>query len=518
MASVTEFDYLVVGAGSAGCVVAARLSEDSDARVLLLEAGGSQPLEAMAIPLAWPTLQGSSADWADETVPQTTTGLRVSWPRGRGLGGSSSINAMNFLRGHHTSYDSWNEAGVEGWGYDDLLPYFQRSEDLTGVAGRDSTVRGLDGPLRVGPAVERHPVAQAFLAATLEAGYTEAEDLSSGLQEGFGWTDLSIADGTRQDGVTAYLRPAMDRPNLHVVTDALVHRVMLDGNRCTGVEYSTKSDSVTARCSGEVVLCAGAVGSPQLLMLSGIGPQDHLSQVGVSTSVHLPGVGTNLQDHPISGIVYQSARPVPTTLNNHAEMQGLIRSSSRAPGPDLQFTLVDLPLREDSLPGPDIGRGYTIMVALMTPFSRGTIRLASPTPGASPIIDPRYYSDDRDIDRMVRGLRVAREIGSAPALGHWREREALPGPDLHDEDGLRAYLFTNLRSYSHYVGTCRIGVDGTAVVDPDLRVHGVSGLRVADASVMPSVISANTNATVYAIAERAAELVRTQRSGTRSSP
>ncbi|WP_406361248.1 GMC family oxidoreductase [Streptomyces sp. NBC_01579] len=518
MASISEFDYLVVGAGSAGCVIAARLSEDSDARVLLLEAGESQPLEAMAIPPAWPTLLGSSADWADETVPQTTTGVRVPWPRGRGLGGSSSINAMNFLRGHHTSYDSWNEAGVEGWGYDDLLPYFKRSEDLTGVADRNATVRGLDGPLRVGPAVERHPVTRAFLAATLEAGYTEAEDLSSGLQEGFGWTDLSIADGTRQDGATAYLRPAIDRPNLHVVTDALVHRVALDGDRCTGVEYSTEGDSVTVRCSGEVVLCAGAVGSPQLLMLSGIGPQDHLSQVGITTAVHLPGVGANLQDHAISGIVYQSARPVPATVNN-GEMQGLIRSSTHTTGPDLQLTIVDVPLREDSLPGPDIGRGYTIMVALMTPFSHGTIRLAGPTPGPSPIINPRYYSDDRDIDRMVHGLRVAREIGSALALAHWREKEALPGPDVHDDKGLRAYLFRNLRSYSHYAGTCRVGVDEAAVVDAALRVRGVSGLRVADASVMPSVISANTNATVYAIAERAAELMRTtHRSGTRGSP
>jgi choline dehydrogenase len=435
--------------------------------------------------------------------------LEVPWPRGRGLGGSSSINAMNFLRGHRSSYDSWSEAGLKGWGYDDLLPYFKRSENVTGVAGRDASVRGTDGPLRVGPAVERHPVAQAFLRAAVEAGHAEVTDFTSGLEEGFGWGDLSIFAGKRHDAAMAYLRPVMDRPNLHVVTDALVHRVTLDGDRCTGVQYSAGGDVGTARCTGEVVLCAGAVGSPQLLMLSGIGPQDHLRQFGIATAVHLPGVGAGLQDHAMSGIVYESARPVPPAVNNHGEVQGLIRSSAHVAGPDVQLQIVDVPLREDSLPGPDMGQGYTIMVALMTPFSHGTVRLASAAPGAHPRIDPRYYADDRDLDAMAQGLRVARDIGTAPALASWRGQEVLPGPDLQDDGQLHAYLRSNLRSYSHYAGTCRIGIDETAVVDPELRVRGVSGLRVADASVLPSIVSANTNATVYAIAERAAEFVRT---------
>jgi choline dehydrogenase-like flavoprotein len=506
--STPEFDYVVVGAGSAGCVIAARLSEDLGARVLLLEAGGREPLEAAAIPSAWPALLGTSVDWADKTVTQTATGSAVPWPRGRGLGGSSSINAMNFLRGHRSSYDAWIEAGAKGWGYDDLLPYFKRSENLTDIAGRDAAVRGMDGPLRVGPAVERHPVAKACLTAAVEAGHTEVQDIASGLEEGFGWGDLSIADGKRQDASEAYLRPVMKRPNLHVVTDALVHCVTLTGDRCTGVEYSVGGDIFTARCSGEVVLSAGAVGSPQILMLSGIGPQDHLTQVGIDTVVHLPGVGANLQDHAMSGIVYQSAQPVPPAANNHGEVQGLIRSNPQVTGPDVQIQLVDVPLREDSLPGPDMGQGYTIMVALMTPFSRGTVRLASTTPGAASLIDPQYYTDSRDLDAMASGLRTAREIGNSPALANWRGEEALPGPAIRDDKQLHTYLRKNLRSYSHYAGTCRIGIDETAVIDPELRVRGVSGLRIADASVMPAIISANTNATVYAIAERAADLLR----------
>jgi choline dehydrogenase len=243
-------------------------------------------------------------------------------------------------------------------------------------------------------------------------------------------------------------------------------------------------------------------------MLSGIGPQAHLREVGIYVVTDLPGVGRNLHDHPMSGIVYQSARPVPHAMNNHGEVQGLVSTGIGRHGPDVQIMFVDVPLHADSLPGPDMGQGYTIAVSAMAPFSRGSLRLASDVPGAAPLIDPRYYTDARDVDMMVAGLRVAREIGSADALAPWRGTEALPGPGAVGDEQLRAYLRRNIRSYSHYAGTCALGTDRMAVVDTELRVHGIEGLRVADASVMPSPVSANTNATVYAIAERAADMIR----------
>lgn len=499
------YDYVVVGAGTAGCVLAARLSADG-ARVLLLEAGGAQALEAMAIPPAWPTLMGSTADWADRTVPQIT-GARVDWPRGRGLGGSSAINAMNFVRGHRAGYDAWVTAGAKGWGFDELLPAFRRSEH---TEGRDPAVRGIDGPLTVGPAVDRHLIAEAGMQAVAQTGYPIARDISSGLDEGFGWCDLNIVDGQRQSAADAYLAPVLDRPNLDVVTGALVHRVLMDGDRCGGVAYQVGTETVVAECDGEVVLAAGAVGTPQLLMLSGIGPADHLAGLGIEVSTDLRGVGANLHDHPMCGVVYGSARPVPHGINNHGELQGLLSTGIGEHGPDVQLMFVDVPLRADSLPGPDLGQGYSIMVSLMAPFSRGSVRLASTTPGAPPLIDPAYYTDGRDLDIVVEGLRMAREIGEAPALAPWCGGEALPGADLRGAEELRGYVRTNLRSYSHYAGTCAIGTDERSVVDGGLHVHGVSNLRIADASVMPSPISANTNATVYAIAERAAELIRSE--------
>jgi choline dehydrogenase len=483
------------------------LSENGAARVLLLEAGSRPPLEAMSVPPAWPALAGTSADWADTTVVQAATGTAMTWPRGRALGGSSAINGLNFVRGHRGSYDAWAEAGASGWGFDDLLPYFRRSER---TVGRDSAVRGDRGPLTVGPATARHPVAAAGLEAAAQAGYPRAADISGGLEEGFGWCDLNIVDGRRQSARDAYLTPALSRPNLDVVTSALVHWVSLDGHRCTGVGYSVGTGVFSAGCSGEVVLTAGTVGSAHLLLRSGIGPQSDLRAAGIDVTADLPGVGANLFDHPMSGVVYRSAQPVPAGQNNHGEALGLIRSHPGADMPDLQIMFVDVPLRAETLPGPAIGGGYTLATSLMLPRSRGSVRLASAEPGTPPLIDPNYYADPRDLHTFAAGLRAAREIGRAAALDQWRGEEVLPGHDVHDDGSLRAYLRRNLRTYAHPGGTCRIGTDADAVVDTELRVRGISGLRVADASVMPSAPSANTNATVYAIAERAAHLIQAQ--------
>jgi choline dehydrogenase len=344
------------------------------------------------------------------------------------------------------------------------------------------------------------------LAAAVDLGYPAASDISGGLEDGFGWCDLTIADGKRVSASDAYLAPALRRPNLELVTNALVHRVLVRRGRCAGVVYSVDGEMLYAVCRGEVLLAAGTVGSPLVLMRSGIGPEPHLREIGVETILDLPGVGQNLQDHPAAAVVYRSARPIPAAANNHGEVLGLLRSHPALDAPDLQILFIDVPLSVPSLPGPD--QGYALLVSSMAPQSRGSVRLRSAEPQTAPRLDPNYFSDPRDIDVLVAGLDLARAIGRAKALDSWRSAEVHPGPDVRTRDSLRAYLRTALQTYHHPVGTCRIGEDDTAVVDPELRVRGISGLRVADASVMPFIVSGNTMASVYGIAERAASLMQ----------
>lgn len=498
-----SYDFIVVGGGTAGCVVASRLSENGNTSVLLLEAGSARPLELMAAPPAWPALLQSPANWGDFTVKQAATGTSTILARGRALGGSTAINAMMFARGHRSSYDAWVKGGAEGWGFDDLLPYFKRSES---TQGRDPALRGRSGPLTVGPANPPNPVVVACMEAAAEQGHPRATDVSGGLQEGFGWPDLNIVDGKRQSAADAYLAAAvLDRPNLDVVTDALVHRVQIDGDRCTGIHFSTAAEAVSVACSREVVLTAGSIGSAQLLMLSGVGPRPHLESVGIEVVLDLPGVGSNLQDHPIANLVYRAARPIPASHNNHGEAFGLLRTHDALDAPDFQILFVDAPGHITT--GELLDHGYSISAVLTLPRSRGTVRLADARPGTPPLLDPSYYGDDHDLATMVSALRTAREIGQASALGSWRDKEVAPGPEVDDDAGMRDYVAKTLGSLNHPVGTCRIGTDDVAVVDTDLRVRGITGLRVADASVMPSIVTGYTNATVYAIAERAADLI-----------
>ncbi|MGW5498842.1 GMC family oxidoreductase [Streptomyces olivaceoviridis] len=495
------YDVVIVGGGTAGCVLAARLTQDPDRQVLLLEAGPARLPDAVAHPPAWPSLAASEAGWGDTTVVQEVSGAPVPLPRGRGLGGSSAINAMVFARGHRTGYDSWSEHGAKGWTFDDLLPYFQRSETALGAAPG----RGTSGPLTVAPAQRLNEVLLACLEGAVETGHRRARDISGGLEEGFAPVDLNIVDGRRQSAADAYLTPALDRPNLRVLTGAAAHRLLFDGHRCVGVEYGADGRTHTVRATGEVVLTAGSIGSALILQRSGIGAENDLRQAGVDVFHALPGVGHNLHDHPRANLVYRTQRPVPTALNNHGEILGLLRSTPDAEGPDVQIIFIDIPVPNPVAP---VRNGFTIGISPMRPASRGTVRITSADPYAPPAIDPRYFTEEADVRAVLSGIRTARRIAWSSALAEWGIEEVSPGLAAVDEESIADHARRYFSSYCHPVGTCMMGEDDEAVVDSSLRVHGLDGLRVADASVMPSIPSNNTNATVYAIAERAADLLR----------
>ena len=498
-------DVVVVGAGSAGSVIARRLV-DAGAQVVLLEAGGVDVNPAIHDPARLFELWDGAEDWGYRTAPQAACADRqVHWPRGKVLGGSSALNGMIYARGHRSDYDAWADAGNEGWGYDDVLPLFKRSEDFDRGA---SAYHGAGGPLHVQSDYERHPVIAAAVDAAQEAGIPFNDDHNGEHLDGVAFVQLNIKDGRRQSAAVAFLAPIAGAPGLTVLTGACARRLLFEGGRCSGVEFTRDGAVERVRAEHEVIVCAGTVESPKLLLLSGIGDAGELGRLGIDVVSDVHGVGRNLHDHVLSPVIYGASRPVPPPLPGLQPLHGHLFAHSRPglPGADMQPLFFHLPLYLEGMEGPP--DGYTLMAGIIRPASRGALRLASADPDAPPLIDPAYLACDVDADALVAALQLCREIGGRPALAGWSGGELYPGPGVRTARELRDYARSTAITYHHQVGTCKMGVDADAVVDPQLRVRGVEGLRVADASVMPFVSSGNTHAPTVMIGERAADLVR----------
>jgi choline dehydrogenase-like flavoprotein len=521
-----EFDYVIIGAGSAGSALAARLSEDGKTTVCVLEAGPEDKSALIHMPLGFaffPT--GTIYNWAFDTAPQRHLNNRVCYqPRGRTLGGSSSINAMIYIRGTKSDYDGWD---VPGWRWNDVLPYFKRAED--NERGADD-YHGAGGPLGVSDLRYKNPLSDIFLDAASELQLAANEDFNGARQEGVGYYQVTQRNGRRCSAAAAYLNPARSRLNLTVETEARCEKILIEDRRATGVRYQKGRETKIVRARREVVVSAGAFQSPQILMLSGIGPADQLRKCGVDVVAEAPEVGKNLQDHVDYTVLRRtkSSHPIGMTLpfilglpaafarfskkgegpltSNIAEAGGFIRTEPHLTEPDVQLhflpTLVDDHGRKKHF-----GGGYSAHACVLRPRSRGEVRLASSDPTAAPEIDPNFLSDDDDLRRLMRGARIMFRIFEAPAFAGVAGAYLYEGPDCSDE-ALIADIRARSDTIYHPVGTCRMGADDRAVVDPQLRVRGVMGLRVADASIMPNLISGNTNAPSIMIGEKAADLIR----------
>lgn len=525
-----RFDYIIVGAGSAGCVLAARLTETPGVRVLLLEAGRRDKSWQIDMPAAVGSLLSSDRfNWNYLSEPEPfLEGRRLTHPRGRVLGGSSSINGMVYIRGHARDYDGWARGGASGWSYADVLPYFKRAEQH--LHGSDP-YHGAEGPLSVfAPDIERSPLAAAFVRAAAEAGYPLTPDVNGEQQEGFGRIDRTTRNGRRWSAARAYLRPAMSRPGLTIQTEALVHRILLDKNRAIGVEYSVRGENRQVHADAEVIVSGGAINSPQILLLSGIGAAADLCAAGVQPLHDLPAVGAHLNDHPDIVVQHRCLQPVSLykinrgagklltglrwfikhdglAASNHFEAGGFIRSRHGIDFPDLQLTFMPLAI----LPGTvnDAGtHSYQVHIDLLRPRSLGRVKIRSADPAAPPSLLFNYLKDPQDRRDLRTSVRLTREILAQQALAPFRGEELSPGANIQADAEIDAFVRKGVETCYHPVGTCRMGTGVDCVVDEQCRVRGLEGLRVVDASVMPAIVSGNTNAPTIMIAERASDLIR----------
>jgi choline dehydrogenase len=525
-----SFDYVIIGAGSAGCALADRLSEDGRHTVLVLERGGSDRSVLIQMPSALSIpMNMARYNWGYESEPEPHLGgRRINCPRGKVLGGSSSINGLVYIRGHALDYENWEALGAAGWGYRHVLPYFRRAE---GRQEGGDAYRGADGKLKTSYGPLRNPLYQAFIDAASEAGYAATPDVNGFRQEGFGRMDMTAHQGRRWSAATAYLKPAMQRHNVSVLTQVTVSRVLFEGRRATGVNYNRAGRTHTVQARREIILAAGAINSPQVLKLSGIGPETELRDLGIDVVQNLPAVGENLQDH--LEFYFQMACRPPITLfsaqtllakaaiglrwllrhdglgaTNHFESCGFIRSRAGIQYPDIQYHFLPLAVSYD---GKALAteHGFQAHVGPMRSKSRGWVRLASPDPAVAPRILFNYMSHDDDWQDMRACVRLTREIFHQPAFAPYRGREIQPGADVVDDAAIDAFIREKIESAYHPCGTCRMGRadDPANVVDPQTRVIGVEGLRVVDSSIIPAITNGNLNAPTIMIAEKAADMI-----------
>jgi choline dehydrogenase len=497
-------DVIVIGAGSAGAATARRLV-DRGASVLLLEAGPPDTNPAIHDPARAHELWFAPEDWGAHTVPQPhADGRRLHWPRGKVLGGSSALNGMIWARGVAADYDHWAYLGNFGWSWKDVLPVYLRIEDFDRGA---SEAHGEGGPLRILTKYEPAPLHRSIVAAAQQAGIPFNPDYNRGQPDGVSYMQLTIAGGRRHSTAAAYLAPVLDHPALTVHTRAHARRLLLEGDRCVGVEWEREGRLERAHAAAEVIVCAGAIESPRLLMLSGIGPAEHLGDVGIEVTLDLPGVGANLHDHLLSPVIFAAEREIgpPAPGLPQAQSHLFARSRPGLPVPDLQPIHFSVPLYEKWMEGP--ANGFSLMAGMIRPVSRGTIRLGSSDPSDELLIDPGTLSCDEDLHALQSAVALCRTIGAGDALREWGARELYPGPELASPEQLSDYVRRSAITYHHQVGTCKMGVDQLAVVDPELRVRGIEALRVADASIMPVVTTGNTNAPSVMIGERVADFV-----------